>query len=169
MKRYLLIIISTIIAFSSCEDVNEIDDQRTNIVSYLTTYSYSYTQFDNAYRYIVEEYEDNEAITNGSTFYMDFAAYTFTTAPSTLYYTNIESYLEDDLSGLNTEYWSFEPKEVTLGTTDLIEGLTTCLKGCHYGDSINVFICSDLAFEDKGVGIITESTAVMYAIRILEK
>lgn len=168
------IIFSSILAlfvFCACANYNEISDQREDIVDYLDGLGVEYTTFGNTFRYIVEDTTATlgSYINKGSEFSVYFAAYTFDGGPSELYYTNVESLAEASLSGLNTQYWSFDPLEITLGTSELLEGLTTALEGCQYGQTVNIIMCYDDAYGDKSAGIVADYSAIMYTIQILEQ
>lgn len=173
MIKNLFTILSALVLLSSCTNFNEIDDQRTEIIDYLEDLGVEYEVFGNAFRYtIVNDTIDNSQtayITNNSEFSIYFEAYTFESSPGTLYFTNIEETAAASLDGLNTEFWSFEPLEIVLGKTDILEGLERTLEGCKYGDSLNVFMCSDLAYGEMGTGIVPKNTAVVYVIKILDQ
>lgn len=191
MLRNLLTIFPILLAIllCSCEDYNEIDDQRTDIVDYLDDLGVEYETLGNVYRYKVEVEEDEEEldedtvvasavksdsteeaeyISKGSKFYIYFAGYTFSSGPSSLFFTNVEDIALEYFEDLNTEYWSFEPLEITLGQTDIIKGLETGLEGLQYGDVVNIIMSSDQAYGDKGVGVVPANTAVMYTVQILD-
>lgn len=175
MTRHLLSIILSVVLLCGCNSINEIDDQRTEIISYLDDLGVEYNDLGYTFRYF--EVEDNtedtdnqaEYISKGSKFEIYFAAYTFDSSPSSLYFTNIESLATESLDGLNTEYWSFDPLEITLGQTDLLTGLEKGLEGCQYGDTVHIIMCSDQAYGAKGSGVVGANTAIMYSIQILDQ
>lgn len=174
---YILSILSAIL-FTSCTDYNEIDDQRTYIVDYLDDLDVEYDILGNVFRYFddtttdqdsTEESESEaEYITKGSKFYIYFIGYTFTSYPASVFFTNIESVAQANFENVDSTYWSFEPLEIVLGETELIKGLETGLEGCQYGDIVYIFMTYEQAYGEKGIGVVPENTAVMYAVQILE-
>ena len=73
--------------------------------------------------------------------------------------------LADD--GLNVEYWSDEPMKIKMGSTNIINGLEKSLLGCREGDVVEAYMTQKVAYDDKGVGVVTQNTSVMWTYTIV--
>lgn len=151
-------------------DSNIIPDQRTAIIKYMESQKFDYITQGGVYKYIANidrEGRDKakEAIA-GDSLSFNFEAYTFTTAPGTIFYTNKKD-VAARMTGLNTKYWSFEPVRVKVGRSEgIIKGLANALPYCREGDSVLIYITSDLAYGDKFVSLIEKNTALQYIVTI---
>lgn len=174
----------------SAYDQDEIDDQREDIVSFLTTKhsplliaesdvadsldddpEFYTTYSDRAYRYIVDYYNQERLnrteVKSGDTIYLTFWCYDFSTyatpSDSYLYFTNDPTY-ESALqaAGLNTEYWSFEPSKVVLGNGDILNAIEKSLIGCREGDTVEIYLTYNLAYGSNWVGLTTLESPVAF-------
>ncbi|MFI3319752.1 MAG: hypothetical protein SNH01_03595 [Rikenellaceae bacterium] len=116
------------------------------------------------FRYIEDYYNAERAtkaeIIKGSNITMTFELYDFTSisAPTSdvLLYTNNAAYkstLEE--LGLNTTYWSFEPKAITVGSGAIFSSVESLLVGCREGDTIEFYLTVDEAYGDSYMGVAT--------------
>ena len=127
-----------------------------------------------AYRHIVNYYdagrEDKPVVEWGDRLEIRFDAYTFTgSEPSTsaIYWSNnAETIQELGKKSGNTLDWSTEPLAITLGTTAILEGLERALPGCHEGDSVQVYMTSNLAYGKHLVGVVPKNSMVAWYIKI---
>jgi FKBP-type peptidyl-prolyl cis-trans isomerase 2 len=107
----------------------------------------------------------------GSEIEIRYTAYKFAgRKPSTsaIYMTNdpeqIAELVED---GLNADYWSEEPMKIKLGTTKIIKGLEISLLGCREGDIAEVYMTQPASYDNKDMGIVEKSSAIMWEYTIL--
>lgn len=172
------------------DEVDISETQRNSIVSYLTS-SHSprlidkrnisqaleknppfYEQLEyNTFRYIATYYDQGRdtkpQLAVGDEVELTFTAYIFSGgAPSvsSIYLTNDQQQI-DALreEGLNVDYWSAEPLRVKIGQTNIIKGVELSLIGCCVGDSVEVYMTLDAAYEDNVVGVVPlESSIVWY-------
>lgn len=133
-----------------------------------------YSTFDRyVYRHIVNYYDEGRdgrpEVKWGSTLELYFDAYIVENGrPTTIYWSNtpatFEKFREENPNF--TVDWSTEPLRVTLGATEMIEGLNIALPGCRERDSVQLFITSNLAYGKKIVGEVPKNTAVAWYVRI---
>lgn len=172
------------------DEVDISETQRNSIVSYLTS-SHSprlidkrnisqaleknppfYEQLEyNTFRYIATYYDQGRdtkpQLAVGDEVELTFTAYIFsgsTPSVSSIYLTNDQQQI-DALreEGLNVDYWSAEPLRVKIGQTNIIKGVELSLIGCCVGDSVEVYMTLDAAYEDNVVGVVPlESSIVWY-------
>jgi hypothetical protein len=139
------------------------------------------------YRYIATYYDsgrnERTEVMMGSEIEIRYTAYKFAgRKPSTsaIYMTNdpeqIAELVED---GLNTDYWpeepsgepiiiwSEEPMKIKLGTTKIIKGLEISLLGCREGDIAEVYMTQPASYDNKDMGIVEKSSAIMWEYTIL--
>lgn len=159
-----------LLGYGCGKDTNIVPDQRTAIIKYLESQKFEYTTQGGVYKYIANidrEGRDKakEAIV-GDSLSFRFEAYTFTSAPGTIFYTNKVA-VAAGMTGLNTTYWSFEPTKVKVGQSEgIIKGIANALPYCREGDSVLLYITSDLAYGDKFVSLIEKNTALQYIVNI---
>lgn len=128
------------------------------------------------YRYIATMYDegrDSKAeVAMGDTLSLRYSAYVFANrAPSidALYATNDEAMIEQlESAGLNTSYeWTTAPYVITLGTSEIIEGLETALVGCREGDSVEIYMTYEQAYGKEFIGMVPSKSAVVWFVDIL--
>ncbi len=188
--KNILLLAMLFVCGCSAYDQDEIDDQREDIVSFLTTKhsplliaesdvadsldddpEFYTTYSDRAYRYIVDYYNQERLnrteVKSGDTIYLTFWCYDFSTyatpSDSYLYFTNDPTY-ESALqaAGLNTEYWSFEPSKVVLGNGDILNAIEKSLIGCREGDTVEIYLTYNLAYGSNWVGLTTLESPVAF-------
>ncbi len=176
MKKSVLASFTLCLALAACMvccDGTErglIPNQEKAILNYISGKDITdFTKQDGVYRYIANADRDGylsaKQVFPGDDVSFYFAEYPFTSAPGALFYTN-KYYLVKDDPTINTTYWSFEPLEVRVGQTRLIEGLTRALPGCRQGDSVVLWITSDLAYDTKTNGVLPVNSALMVVLGI---
>ncbi len=128
-----------------------------------------------AYRFIQDYYnadrESQEVLEQGDKIAITFWCHDFSSyavpSNSNLYYTNDEQYRQGLIeAGLNVEYWSFEPKVITLGSGDILSGIESALVGCRVGDTVEVYLSSNLAYGDKWVGVTNLQAPMAFICKI---
>ncbi len=163
---------------AGCGKADEITPkQQAAFTAYLDKQGWEYDAPGGVYRYISNASREGRdavpAAGNGDSLAMYYAIYAFSGATSAatgagtgaLIYTNVETLLASDTI-LNRQYWSFDPLRVKLGTTPVIEGLELGLGGCRQGDSVQLYITSDLAYGGKSEGVIPRNTPVVFLLNI---
>ncbi|MFI3281605.1 MAG: hypothetical protein R3Y44_06515 [Rikenellaceae bacterium] len=167
----------------SCSDVDQdlLEDQQDEIVEFLTEDhspllisegdvaesldddpEFYTTTGTTAYRYIVDYYNADRLTRTeakkGDALYLTFWCYDFsaykTPSDSYLYFTNDPTY-ETALSesGLNTEYWNFEPVRVVLGAGDILKAIENSLIGCREGDFVEIYLTYNVAYGNDWIGV----------------
>ena len=190
MKKFLTILI-LLATLAGCKQEDTLLSERDKIEKYLTSSRrmVADTELGNviednpafysvfgryAYRHIVNYYdagrEDRPVVEWGDRLEIRFDAYTFTgSEPSTsaIYWSNdAETIQELGKKSGNTLDWSTEPLAITLGTTAILEGLERALPGCHEGDSVQIYMTSNLAYGKHLVGIVPKNSMVAWYIKI---
>ncbi len=190
MKKFLIILFLLPI-FIGCEQEDTLLKERDQIEKYLTSSRRMvaesevgnvienepkfYTLFSRyAYRHIVNYYdsdrEDRPVVEWGDRLEVRFTAYTFTgsdPSESAVYWSNNPDLIKKlgERSG-NTLDWSTEPLTITLGSTDIIDGLEHTLPGCHEADSVQVYMTSNLAYGKQLIGVVPKNSMVAWYMRI---
>ncbi len=169
--KYVACYILILALLSSCgSDANIVPDQRTAIENYIQNRYPDYFEQNGVYKCVTNmdrpEYAKLDIANYGDSIWFHFAAYTFESSPSTTpYFTDIAEIVEGD-TVLNPRYWPNGPQAVKIGSTPLIKGLTAGLPDCRAGDSVYLFITSDLGYDDKTIGVVEKNTALMYFLKI---
>ena len=192
MKKFLTILF--LLAFAvSCEKEDLLLSERDKIEKYLTSsrgmviesevgnviqnnppFYNIFGRF--AYRHIVNYYdegrEERAIIGMGDKIELTFFnAYTFTgSEPQQLaiYWSNIPeiiSSLDNKTSG-STLDWPSEPLTITLGETEILEGLEISLPGCRDADSVQVYMTSNLAYGKQIIGNVSKNSMVAWYMKI---
>lgn len=179
----------------SNENDNTLTSQQTNIANYLKSSHQPrlipeselsssldekpeyYVQWGlDLYRYIATMYEegrDSKAeVAMGNTLSLRYSAYIFTNrtpAIDALYATNDETMIAQlESAGLNTSYeWTTDPYVITLGTSEIVQGLETALVGCREGDTVEIYMTYEQAYGKDYIGMVPSKSAVVWYIDIL--
>jgi hypothetical protein len=135
-----------------------------------------YTQWGlDMFRYISTYYDAERSsktqIAAGDKITIVYSAYIFTgSRPSTanLFATNDETLINElKALGLDTSYeWTTEPLEVTVGSDDLLDSLSTALEGCYEGDSLEVYLTFETGYGNKYVGMVPGKSAQAWYIDV---
>lgn len=170
-KSIPIIVLSALLCsiFGCKEDDTIGPRQRTDIENYLSRQSAPYHIIAGAYRYITPQTDSENSqrtlLERGDSLSFYFEAYTFTTGPGTLFYTNRREIAEQQ-QNLDTSYWTFFPKRVILGNGAILKPIEDALTGCREGDSVVFLLPYDVGFGDKDLGIVEKNSALMYLIKI---
>ena len=133
-----------------------------------------------SYRYIYHYY-DSERQTRpeaeiGDEVDLVFWVYLFEnraiTASTMPIYTNDRKWAEKlQEQGLDTKYWSFEPRPVRVGGGSFVEGVELSLPGCREKDTVEVYMTYNMAYGDALINFIPEQSpiAVFYTIDSVRK
>jgi hypothetical protein len=190
MKKFLTILF-LLPLLASCSNEDTLLTERDKIEKYLTSSRHLiaeeekdsvieeepafYTVFGRfAYRHIVNYYdegrEDKPIVEWGDKLQIRFTAYIFTgnePSKSAIYWSNEPEIINElGKTGDNTLDWSTEPLHITLGTTDIIEGVERALVGCHEGDYLQVYMTSNLAYGKHLIGVVPKMSMVAWYIKI---
>lgn len=176
MRRKWVFLVAVVGFVTSCIAVDTFaPKQRTQIESYLSKNKLDYViTSDSAYVHLAgnklleEGAERGDGAAAGDKVAFNFEAYTFSSAPATVpYYTN-KRYLAEQMTNLDTSYWNFEPREVVLGSGEILNPLEEALEGSMVGDSLAVFLTSSIAYGESGMGVVPANTAVMFVLTVVE-
>lgn len=154
-----------------------VDRQRTSIESYLSaqTWSESVETFGGIYRYIINsgraDYATSPQAESGDRVVINYSLYLFSSSQgeSSLIYTNnpeLQQELQED--GLNVTHWPQTSDTVTLGRTKLIRGLAVGLPGCRQGDTLKLFMCSDMGYGGSEFATLPANTPLVWNVGIQE-
>ncbi len=192
MKKFLTILF--LLAFAAgCEKEDLLLSERDKIEDYLVKsrhmvdksnvgdviveYPAFYEIFGRfAYRHIVNYYdegrEDRAVIGMGDKIELTFFnAYTFTGSDpqqSAIYWSNVPEIISsiDNKTSGNTLDWPSEPLTITLGKTEILEGLEVSLPGCRDADSVQVYMTSNLAYGKQVIGSVPKNSMVAWYMKI---
>ncbi len=169
----IFIIISTLCLTYSCgSDADVLPNQISSIVKYLDNKGVEYVNVEGVYKSIIngDRYGRDELVDSksGDSISFNFEAYTFGSSPSSQwFYTNKKS-LVDAVDGINTQYWDLTPRRVKVGSGGLIKGIEYGLPNCRVGDSIHLYITSDLAYGDHSAQGVGGNSAILYILNIID-
>ncbi|MCC8018620.1 MAG: FKBP-type peptidyl-prolyl cis-trans isomerase [Rikenellaceae bacterium] len=157
------------------KDDNTVADQRTAIENFLTN-AYGedgYDKIDRVYRVAIERegnYNRSRRLEKGDIARFYFAGYEFTSRRiEPAFYSNVDWIIEElQDAGLDPIYWDQDIVEVRLGEGKVIKGIEKGLEGCREGDSVRVFLTTDLAFGSYYISDMDLYSAVEYVIWLEE-
>ncbi|MFI3248404.1 MAG: hypothetical protein R3Y39_04670 [Rikenellaceae bacterium] len=191
-RLWIVIAMIALLPLYGCDDDSEDnDDQRDDIESFLASYhdpklipqdeisssiedepSFYFEFGTYAYLYIDDYYNtsrDSKAqIVKGSQITITFRLYPFdgsTISDSDLpTYTNDPAYEYSYIeAGLNTTYWSFEPLELVIGQSKILDSIQEgLLMGCREGDSIEIYMTRNMGYGDDVIGVMEEDSAIAF-------
>lgn len=169
----IFIIIVTLCLTCSCgSDADVLPNQIEAIEKYLDNTNIEYENVDGVYKQILNENRyGRDKLTDsklGDSIVFNFEAYTFTSAPSTEWFYTNKKPLVDALEGFNSQYWDLTPRRVKIGGGGLIQGISYGLPNCRVGDSVHLYITSDLAYGDKQADVVVRNSALLYIINIID-
>ena len=191
-RLFALILAPLVLLAGCSDDEDILPSQKDKIVSFLTgthtprlvaeadleegsNQPYYTVAGDAVYRYVQDAYNPDRVnwteVTPASTVSVTFRAYVFTfanivTTGSTItmpYYTNdpaLKGAFEQ--SGLNTEWWTFEPLTVDMKHPGILKGLYHALLGCREGDTVEAYMTYNMAYGDDNFGIIPKESPVAW-------
>ena len=189
MRKVLYILVAAVVLCAACNKEDLRFAQHEAIVKYLTSIGLVaeenvgdviednpqfYSTFGRyAYRYIPTYYdagrESRAEVEWGNTIEIYFDAYVIENGkPTTIYWSNTEEMYRKFRSE-NPDFtvdWSTDPLRITLGETEILEGLNMTLPGCREKDSVQVFMTYDLAYGKKIVGTVPKNSAVAWYMKI---
>jgi hypothetical protein len=168
-KKYFFPALLLLLAGCGKDDI--LNNQNTAITKYLDSKGTEYWQQEGVYKYIHNinrgGRSDLPIAGRGDQVSFWFAGYEFVSGPNNVpFYTNIKDAIKINNINFDPTFWSFEANLATLGTTPMFKGLERGLPGSCAGDSLYLFMTSDLAYGGKGMGLVPKNTAVMYFVYI---
>lgn len=176
LKPSFVLVLSSLWLCACSEDTTEVDNQRVAIERYVTGQAWENVDFlGGVYRYVLnQEREGYEAATQaqrGDKLVINYSVYEFSSSAAggegTLIYTNNPE-IQNAQEGLDPAYWAKVPLEVELGRTPLISGLDRGLDGVRQGDTLKLFMSSDMGYGDKPFGVIAADTPLVWNLGIKE-
>ncbi len=156
------------IGMAACggEEEELLTKQQEAIEKYLDSKGLEYTIEGGAYKVIVAAgATDGVRAQRGDSLTFNYAAYVFTNSPNGLYATSW-AHLVEGQKDLNTEYWDFSPARIKLGESPIIKGVENALENCCVGDSLQIFMPSELGYGAEEMGSVTKNTALMFIVKI---
>ncbi len=190
MKKLFTILLMTTLCLVSCSDLEDVQpEQIRKIESFLRgshrpslipeeeidpaevgkVSNYYTTMGDVAYRYIHNVNDPERAgrkeVTSTSVATITFRMYvfTYTTVPDTRLpeYTNDrELKLAYENVGLNVSHWPFEPLEVNMAGSSILNGLQLALEGCREGDAVELYMTYNMAYGDDYFAVIPRQSPI---------
>ncbi len=156
---------------------NELDDYMDD-----TSDPQFYSVFGRAtYRYIVNYYDEGrdalEVVERGDKVTIIYRAYNFasysTVSIANLYATNDSALIDlmrmEGWTLPDEENFAFEPLTVTVGSEEIISGVSAALTGCRLGDEVEIYCTSSMAYGDKKqIGILPLDVPVYWHVEIVE-
>lgn len=139
-----------------------------------------YTSTGNtAYRWITNYYdadrEQRKLVERGSVIELTMSMYEFNfkkiTNKTLPFFTNdVEMKTLLESSGLNTEFWSFDPYVLVVGETDTIKGLAESLEGCREGDIVELYMTYTMGYGGDWVYVVKQDSplAIFFTINKVE-
>ena len=178
MRFYGLVVVAVMsLWLSACsKDTSDLDDQRTSLENYISRQGWENVDYlGGVYRYVLNRdragYETALQAESGNTLRINYAVYAFSSSSAgglgALIYTNNPE-LQNEQEGLDPTYWAKDPLEVVLGKTPLISGLDRGLYGVRQGDTLQLFMSSDMGYGDKPFGTIEADTPLVWNLGIKE-
>ncbi len=191
-KLLTSILVLSVLLCGCSEKEDTLTQQRDKLVSYLTTTHAPklveqsqvgadeqlpyYTALGNTvYRYVVGAYDPDRPnraeVTASSKVTITFRAYLFNFANITddtfPFFSNDpllkQAYIN---SGLDPEFWKFEPMTVDMRGGDILKGLRLALLGCRAGDEVESYMTYNMAYDDRFFGILPRQSAVAWFFTI---
>ncbi len=190
----ILLLVTLALGVAGCNNTEEENlEQRDDIITYLTTshsptliawgtYSlenepkYYFTSGVATFMYISTYYytdrELNTKITNGSNISITYTLYDFEdiTTPditNVLYSNDPDIIAQLEAYGLNSQYWSSEPKSITVGSGALFGGVESLLASwCYEGDELEFYMTLDQAYGSDVIGLATKEAPVAFYCKV---
>ncbi len=72
-------------------------------------------------------------------------------------------------TGLNTEFWDFNPLSLGVGGDDRLSAISKVLDGCRVGDSVELYTISDAAYGGMQVGLVPADSPAAFFFTVIEK
>ena len=167
-----IICVTLCLTYSCGSDADVLPNQREAFVKYLDNKSIEYVEVEGVYKSILNEdrygREQLPDSKSGDSLVFNFEAYTFGSSPSKQWFFTNKKELVDADEDLNSKYWDLTPLKVKIGSGGLIKGLESGLPNCRVGDSIHLYITSDLAFGDLPIDGVESNSAILYILNIID-
>lgn len=159
------------ISTASCKAEDEYNtdiSQRERIVKYLDGLDQRYETFNDIYRLKlnVKPSTPGVRVNEGDSVWLNYAIYTFDTKPDSLVTTNIAQLATE--WKLSTDFLSLVPLDMIYGEGKVFKGWEQGMQNSISGDSMMIFVPSDLAYGDKINGIVKKSTTIAIFVAITE-
>lgn len=148
------------------DDYNTDISQRERIVKYLDGQGQRYETFNDVYRQKLNLLPSipGVRVNKGDSVWINYAIYSFDTKPDSLITTNIAQLATE--WKLSTDYLSLVPMGMVYGQGKVFKGWEAGMENSISGDSMMIFVPSDLAYGDKINGIVKKSTTIAIFVAI---
>lgn len=193
--RYLIFVIVVMCSVLCCtKDDDTLEKQREGIERFLTSSHvprliwledietsldpepqfYEKLELD-TYRYIATYYQEDrlskEEVIEGSIVELILTGYIFENGvpkiENVFYSNDAEIIAQMAQDGLNTEYWTTDPKVLHLGNDRIIKGLEISLYGCREGDVVEAYSTMTDGYGSEDMGVVPSKSMVMWSYTIL--
>lgn len=146
--------------------------QIENIERFLESNNMDYTVQRGVYRHIGnsrrEDYFSSPRVEPGNEVHFYVAGYRFERSRMEPAFFSNKDFIIEELkeAGLSDVYWQRDIMVARLGKSDLVKGIERGLPGCRQGDSVRMFMPSDLAFGENYISTLPLNSAVEYVLWI---
>lgn len=171
MKKPLLILAALFLMYScASEKEAKIISQEANIDSYISRQFKDSLVIRNSGSNRIVLFRDvaADSLAFGDSLYLYYAGYVFTSGPSTIFATNVES-LADKFKITNPD---FSPKKILFTQDSMIPGLVNGLIGAREGEHSIIIFSAKYGFYDDKVYNIPQLSALLYEVfvdRVVKK
>ncbi|MCC8087908.1 MAG: FKBP-type peptidyl-prolyl cis-trans isomerase [Rikenellaceae bacterium] len=166
MKFTIILVVACSLCSCGKPDYN-VDTQNTRIESYLSSLGVEDYYYNlGAYRYTYHTGNGQTLLEEGDSVYIYYTGYIFSTRIGSMFTTNILQDARDN--GFDTRYIERDRYGVRLGDGNLLRGLELGLPGSREGDSMYIFMASDLGYDDEAVGIVEPGSSLAFKVVVDE-
>lgn len=172
-KYFFILLIFTIFVGCSSDEDSVGSEQVADIESYLDDNDLTFTIINGVYRVERDEYLSTITIEAGDielavgdSIYINYVSQIFDSEPDGVYDTNIEE-IAEYIDFLPTDK-VYEPFGIKYGSTDIISGLYSGLRGVKQGDKISLFMPFMYAYGDNYMGILDKESAINIDIDVVK-
>lgn len=196
MIRYIAILASALLLFAGCkQDDTVLSTQQTSTVKFLTSTHnprliseneaatsleenpHFYTNYANlAWRYIATYYDEGREnwteVDRNDVVEISFDAYVFNyndLRNATPYWSNRQATIDRFVAAnkyFDPQYWSTDPFVIRLDSEDGMPGLRRALVGCREGDTVEIYLSYQVAYNKKMVGLVPDKSPVAWLLTI---
>lgn len=176
IRGWIVGVVIAVCGLACSEDTSDVDNQRVSMENFISGKGWERVDYlGGVYRYVLNRdrngYEEAPQAERGNRLVINYSVYVFSASSTdgrgTLIYTNNPE-IQNEQEGLDPAYWAKEPLDVELGRTPLISGLERGLEGVRQGDTLQLFMSSDMGYGDREVGIIAANTPLVWNLGIKE-
>lgn len=165
IKRFFILIVTFSVLFSCSSDREAtITSQESSIDSYITSHFRDSTVIRNngSNRVVISRDLTKDSLSFGDSLHFYYAGYVFTSSPSSLFATNVESVAKASSFVLTDQ--DFSVKKILFTESSMISGLVYGLQNVREGEHCVLLFSSRYAFYNSKVYNIPKLSALAYEI-----